>query len=137
MYLASVFDILLWFYISGYRLFVSYLHSAPIFFSYLFSDASKLMSAHFRNVSFCTLMKGNRDVARTNVNALKSCFFSDVKPEPAASASTGDMLKMPTLGSCPRAAASESAVYRASQWFICTRSPKCPDLSHVESGLAV
>lgn len=76
---------------------MGYLCVTPIFVCQLSSDASKLMSTHFRNAPFYTLMKGNCDKARTNMNVLKYFFFNHVKAKPTASASPADLLKMQTL----------------------------------------
>lgn len=49
---------------SCYCLIMNYLRITPIFLCQLFSDASKLMSIHFRNAPFYTLVKGKCDKAR-------------------------------------------------------------------------
>lgn len=53
---------------SCYCVFMDYLRITPIFLCQLFSDASKLLSTHFRNAPFYTLMKGNCDKARKNID---------------------------------------------------------------------
>ena len=68
------------------------------------------MFTHFRNATFYTLMKGNSDVVRTNINVLKSCFLYYVKSESGASASPVNLLKMQNLRFYPRPTESESVV---------------------------